>query len=192
MFIELIYKTLPAQRRLVNAAQVHLSRGGVPTDRTDGLIVVQNADPGEVPYFLSKAPPRTALQTLRDVAFPRGHVEHVFRVAKSAIGFSPFEGRSDIGWMRPRILGQLVMTFVAEPTDRLRGEKPGDPARTSRPGPPPRLRAASIAAVRSRELTSRPPSSHTTKPETSPPKNHASNVAMTTHSAVVLTRRRRS
>jgi len=80
------------------------------------LIVAQNADPGEVPYFLSKTPPRTALQTLRDVAFPRANVEHLFRVAKSAIGFSPFEGRSDIGWMRLRILGQLVMTFVAEPT----------------------------------------------------------------------------
>jgi len=114
--IQIQRKTLPAQRRLVNAAQVHLSRGGVPTDRTDGLIVAQNADPGEVPDFLSKAPPRTALQTLRDMAFPCGHVEHVFRVAKSGIGFSPFEGRSDIGWMRPRILGQLVMTFVAEPT----------------------------------------------------------------------------
>jgi SRSO17 transposase len=140
---------LPAQPWLVKAAQVHLSRGGAPLDRTHWLIVAKNAHTGEMKYFLSNAPPRTALQTLLEVAFTRANVEHVFRVLKSEIGFSHFEGRSSIGLMRHMILCQLLMTFVAEQTDRLRGEKSGDHARTSRPGPqyhlsrgsPPRLQA---------------------------------------------------
>jgi SRSO17 transposase len=132
-------KTMPAQRWFVKAAQVHLARGRVPTDRTYWLIVARNVATGEVKYFLSNAPPRTTLQTLLDVAFTRANVEHVFRVAKSEIGFSHFEGRSYIGLMRHMILCQLVMTFVAEQTDRLRGEKPGDHARTGRPGAEHRL-----------------------------------------------------
>ena len=82
-----------------------------------------NAATGEVKYFLSNAPPRTAIQTLLYVAFTRANVEHVFRVAKSEIGVSHFEGRSYIGLMRHMILCQLVMAFVAEQTGRLRGEK---------------------------------------------------------------------
>lgn len=132
--IKIRRQTLAPQRWRVKAAQVHLSRDGAPTERTYWLIVAQHADIGEVKYFLSNAPPRTALQTLLDVAFTRAHVEHVFRVAKSEIGFSHFEGRSYIGLMRHMILCQLVMTFVAEQTDRLRGKKSGDHARTGRPG----------------------------------------------------------
>jgi SRSO17 transposase len=127
-------KTLAPQRWLVKAAQVHLSRNGAPTERTYWLIVAQHVATGEVKYFLSNAPPRTALKTLMGVAFTRAHVEHVFRVAKSEIGFSHFEGRSYIGLMRHMVLCQLVMTFVAEQTDRLRGEKSTDHARTSRAG----------------------------------------------------------
>jgi len=47
-----------------------------------------------------------------------------FRVVKTEIGFSHFEGRSYIGLMRHMILCQLVMTFVAEQTNRLRGKNP--------------------------------------------------------------------
>lgn len=132
--IKIRRQTLAPQRWRVKAAQVHLARDGVPTERTDWLIVAQNQDTGEVKYFLSNAPPRTALKTLLGVAFARAHVEHVFRVAKSEIGFSHFEGRSYLGLMRHMILCQLVMTFVAEQTDRLRGKKSGDHARTGRPG----------------------------------------------------------
>jgi SRSO17 transposase len=132
-------QTLPAQRWLVKTAQVHLSRGGAPTERTYWLLVAKNAHTGEIKYFLSNAPPRTALKTLLGVAFSRAHVEHVFRVAKSEIGFSHFEGRSYIGLMRHMILCQLVMTFVAEQTDRLREKKSPDHRRTGRPGVEHRL-----------------------------------------------------
>ena len=47
-----------------------------------------------------------------------------FRVVKTEIGFSHFEDRSYIGLMRHMILCQLVMTFVAEQTNRLRGKNP--------------------------------------------------------------------
>jgi SRSO17 transposase len=133
--IRILRKTLAPQRWRVKAAQVHLSRDGVPTDRTYWFIVAQNLDTGEIKYFLSNAPPRTALQTLLEVAFTRANVEHVFRVAKTEIGFSHFEGRSYVGLMRHMILCQLVMTFVAEQTDQLRGEKSGDHPRTGRQGP---------------------------------------------------------
>jgi SRSO17 transposase len=132
-------KTLPPEHWLVKAAQVHLSRDGRPTDRTYWLIVARNSDTQEVKYFLSNAPPRTALRTLLAVAFSRAHVEHIFRVLKSEIGFSHFEGRSYIGLMRHMILCQLVLMFVAEQTDRLRGEKSGDHARTGRAGAQHRL-----------------------------------------------------
>lgn len=132
-------KTLPPQYWMVKAAQVHLARDGAPSDRTYWLIVAKNVETGEVKYFLSNAPPRTALQTLMNVAFTRANVEHVFRVVKSEIGFAHFEGRSYIGLMRHLILCQLVMTFVAEQTDRLRGEKSGNHPRTSRPGTQRRL-----------------------------------------------------
>jgi SRSO17 transposase len=132
-------KTLPAQCWLVKAAQVHLSRGGLPTDRSYWLIVAQNVDTREMKYFLSNAPPRTALKTLLGVAFSRAHVEHVFRVLKSEIGFSHFEGRGYVGLMRHMILCQLVMLFIAEQTDRLRGEKSGDHLGTSRAGAQHRL-----------------------------------------------------
>jgi SRSO17 transposase len=132
-------KTMPPQGWRVKAAQVHLSREGRPTDRTYWLIVAKNDDSGEVKYFLSNAPPRTTLKTLLGVAFTRANVEHVFRMAKSEIGFSHFEGRSYLGLMRHMILCQLALTFVAEQTNQLRGEKRRDHARTGRPRPEHRL-----------------------------------------------------
>lgn len=132
-------KTLAPQRWIVKAAQVHLSRKGAPTERTFWLIVAENVATGERKYFLSNAPPRTALRTLLGVAFTRANVEHVFRVAKSEIGFSHFEGRSYLGLMRHMVLCQLVMMFVAEQTDQLRGEKCRDHARTGDARPEHRL-----------------------------------------------------
>jgi len=116
----------------VRAAQVWLQKDGRtshprcrPTDRTYWLIVARNVHGGEVKYFVSNAPPRTSLKTLLGVAFRRWCVEHVFRVAKSEIGFDHFEGRSYVGLMRHMTLCQVVMLFLAEQTTRLRGEKPG-------------------------------------------------------------------
>ena len=125
-------QTLPPQVWEVRAAQVWLQKDGRtdrnrcrPTDRTYWLIVARNVHSGEVKYFVSNAPPKTSLNKLLKVGFSRWAVEHVFRVAKSEIGLGHFEGRSYVGLMRHLALCQVVMLFVAEQTNRLRGEKPG-------------------------------------------------------------------
>jgi SRSO17 transposase len=125
-------QSLPAQTWEVRAAQVWLQKDGRtnhprcrPTDRTYWLIVARNVQTGEVKYFISNAPPKTSLQKLLKVAFCRWGIEHVFRVAKSEIGFDHFEGRTYAGLMRHMTLCQVVMLFVAEQTTRFRGEKSG-------------------------------------------------------------------
>jgi len=105
------------------AAGVHLVQAGRPTQRKYWLIVAKNVRTAEVKYFLSNAPPKTAQDLLMRVAFQRWNVEHAFRVAKSEIGFSHYEGRNYRGLMRHMVLCQLVMLFLAEETARLRGEK---------------------------------------------------------------------
>jgi SRSO17 transposase len=116
------------------AGRVHLVRDGKPTARKYWLIVAQNVKTGEVKYFVSNAPPRTALRRLLPVAFQRWNIEHAFRVAKSEIGFSHYEGRNYQGLMRHMVLCQLVMLFLAEHTARPRGEKSRANTRTDRPG----------------------------------------------------------
>lgn len=121
--VQLARQTLPPQTWKVKAAQVHLQRDGRPTERTYWLVVARNVQTGEIKYFVSNAPPRTPLLKVLKVAFGRWNVEHVFRLAKSEIGFTHFEGRSWLGLLRHMILCQLVLLFVAEQTTRLRGEK---------------------------------------------------------------------
>ena len=121
--ITLQRKTLPPQVWEVKAEQVFLARDARPTDRTYWLIVARNVQTKEIKYFVSNAPPKTAVATLMKVAFTRAGVEHCFRIVKSEIGFAHFEGRSYRGLLRHMTLCQLVMLFIAEQTTRLRGEK---------------------------------------------------------------------
>lgn len=130
--VKLARKTLADQVWHVRSAQVYLSRDGGegkasprPTDRTYWLIVARSDTTGEMKYFVSNGPPKTALLTLLKVAFTRAGIEHVFRLAKTEIGFGHFEGRSYKGLMRHMTLCQLVLLFAAEQTGRLRGEKSG-------------------------------------------------------------------
>ena len=117
--------TLDKQQWEVRAGQVYLLRSGELSERTYWLIVARNLATGEVKYFISNAPADTLLEKLLRVAFTRWNVEHSFRVAKTEIGFGHFEGRSYLALMRHMILCLIVMGFVAEHTDRLRGEKSG-------------------------------------------------------------------
>jgi SRSO17 transposase len=108
----------------VPAGQVCLLRDGQATERTYGLIVARNLATGEVKYFVSNAPPDTALEKLLRVAFRRPNVEPGLRMSKSEIGFGHFEGRNYVALMRHLILCLVVLGFVAEQTDRLRGKNP--------------------------------------------------------------------
>jgi SRSO17 transposase len=106
----------------VKAAQVHLAQGGYPTDRTYWLIVAWNRGTNEHKYFLSNAPPHTALDLLLRVAFRRAKIEHLFRLAKGKVGLGHFEGRSYVGLLRHMILCQTVLLFVAEQAGQLNAE----------------------------------------------------------------------
>jgi SRSO17 transposase len=74
------------------------------------------------------------LGRLMRVAFRRWNVEHSIRLSKSEIGFGHSEGRDYTGLMRHLLLCVLVMIFVAQQTERLRG--------TTRRSPWSRCRAA--------------------------------------------------
>ena len=137
--VSLARLTLDNQEWEVRSGQVYLVRRGELSDRTYWLIVARNLTTGEVKYFISNAPADTPVEKLLRVAFCRWNVEHTFRVAKTEIGFDHFEGRSYVGLHRHMILCLLVMGFVAEHTDRLRGEKPGDHSGTGVPSVEPTL-----------------------------------------------------
>jgi SRSO17 transposase len=124
--VSLARLTLDHQEWEVRAGQVYLVRRGELSQRTYWLIVARNLATGQVKYFLSNAPADTPLEKLLRVAFTRWNVEHTFRVVKTEIGFGHFEGRSYVALMRHLILCLLVMGFVAEHTNRLRGGKSGD------------------------------------------------------------------
>jgi SRSO17 transposase len=124
--VSLTRLTLDNQEWEIRAGQVYLLRRGELLERTYWLIVARNLTTGEVKYFISNAPADMPVEKLLRVAFSRWNVEHTFRVAKSEVGFGHFEGRSYVALMRHMIMCLVVMGFVAEHTDRLRGEKPGD------------------------------------------------------------------
>jgi SRSO17 transposase len=137
--VSLARLTLDNQEWQVRAGPVFLVRRGELSQRTYWLMVAHNVATAEVKYFISNAPADTAVETLLRVAFTRWNVEHAFRVAKSEIGFGHFEGRSYVALMRHMVLCLLVMGFVAEHTDRLRGGKPGNHDGANLPGAEPAL-----------------------------------------------------
>jgi len=108
----------------VKAGRVDRSVEGECHDREYGLIVAKNTGTGEVKDFVSNAPVRTSLKRMLEAAFSRWGIEHLFRVAKTEIGLGHDEGRRYRGLMRHMMLCQLTLLFVAEQTERLRGEKP--------------------------------------------------------------------
>jgi SRSO17 transposase len=147
--VQLQRQTLGPQTWRVKTAQVWMQQAHQPSARTYWLIVAENTETHEIKYFLSSAPPQTDLKKLLRVAFSRWGIEHIFRIAKSEIGFSHFEGRSYQGLIRHMILCQVVMLFVAEQTTRLRGEKSrpdhgADGPRLEHPVPP--VAAAPLSA----------------------------------------------
>jgi SRSO17 transposase len=95
------------------------------------LIVARNRETGEVKYFITNAPKRSGLRRVLRAAFVRWNVEHVFRVAKSEIGLTHFEGRSYVSLKRHLALCLVALAFVATHTMRLRGGKSGHHPGTS-------------------------------------------------------------
>jgi SRSO17 transposase len=123
--VKLSRQTLGTQVWEVKAARVWQRQDPEWSTGTYWLIWARKVATGEEKYFLSNAPADTKLQTLVRVAFGRRNVEHAFRVGKSELGFTHYEGRNYTGLMRHQTLCLLMLTFVAGHTERLRGEKSG-------------------------------------------------------------------
>jgi SRSO17 transposase len=123
--VKLSRQTMGTQVWEVKAAQVWQMQDKQWSGRTYWLIWARNVATGEEKYFLSNAHADAKLQTLIRVAFCRWNVEHAFRVGKSELGFTHYEGRNYTAMMRHQMLCLLMLTFVAGHTERLRGKKSG-------------------------------------------------------------------
>jgi SRSO17 transposase len=108
----------------VKAARVRFRRDGRPMAGRSWLIVARRVGAEEVKYFASNAPAGVPVRRLVLVAFRRWTVEHCFRVGKSEIGLTHYEGRSYTGLLRHQVLCLVVLGFVALHAEQLRGEKP--------------------------------------------------------------------
>jgi SRSO17 transposase len=120
----------------IKTARVHLvdatGRVSVPTDRTYWLIVARNPGTGEVKYFVSNAPASAGAQEMMQAAFARWHIEKWFERAKQEAGFGAFEVRTYKSLIRHWLCARVAMYFLAEQTQRLRGEKPAHHAGAGR------------------------------------------------------------
>jgi len=119
----------------VKSAQVYLVKHHdgkaycpVPTSRKYWLIVANNITTGEIKYFVSNAPAKESLKKLLEIAFSRWHVEKWFERAKQECGFGAFEVRTYTSLIRHWLASRLAMYFLADQTNRLRGEKYTDNA----------------------------------------------------------------
>jgi SRSO17 transposase len=97
------------------------------------LVTAVNEATGEVKFFVTNAVGES-LATVLAVAFRRATVEHAFRVGKTELGLTHFEGRQYVGLERHLLLTLIVMGFVAVHTERLRGEKPPGDSGAGVPG----------------------------------------------------------
>jgi hypothetical protein len=107
----------------VQAARVWLSSADGWSARTYWLIWASNDATGEEKFFLSNASVETPVEVMVRVAFRRSAVEHCFRVCKSELGFTHYEGRNYTGLQRHLRWCLVVLNFAADHSERLRGEK---------------------------------------------------------------------
>lgn len=100
------------------------------------LVTAINEATGEVKYLVTNAVDEPLERVLR-VTFRRATVEHAFRLGKQEAGLMHYEGRQYVGLVRHLVMALVVLGFVAEHTERLRGEKPGGDGRAGVPGVEP-------------------------------------------------------
>src|SRR5258707_6904940 len=129
-------QTGPATVWQTEVVEVALGKDRRPRHR---LILARNRETGEKKYFITNAPRRIGVRRVLSAAFVRWNVEHVFRVAKSEIGLTHFEGRSYVSLKRHLALCLVALAFVSVHTLQLRGEKSGGHAGASLPRPGSRL-----------------------------------------------------
>jgi SRSO17 transposase len=126
----------------VKSARVWVSGEKGWSDGTYTLVWACSEKTGEEKFLVSNASVECPVERLVRVAFRRANVEHAFRICKSELGFTHFEGRNYVALRRHLSLCVAMMAFVAEHTQRLRGEKPTGDGGAGVPGveaPEPRL-----------------------------------------------------
>lgn len=121
--VRLARETTEEQVWRVKAGRVWLSSEAGWSAGTYWLVWASNDQTGEEKFFVSNAATDVSVELLMRVAFRRAHVEHAFRVCKSELGLGHFEGQNYGALMRHMSLCVATMVFVAEHTERLRGEK---------------------------------------------------------------------
>jgi SRSO17 transposase len=125
----------------VKAARIHLTVASevpsLPTNRAYWLIVARSTARGEVKYFVSNAPASANLKEMLTAAFGRWHVEKWFERARQETGFGDFEVRTYTSLIRHWLCSRMAMYFLAEQTQRLRGEKSANHAGAGGPGDKP-------------------------------------------------------
>ena len=129
-------QTGPASVWQTKVVSVALGNDRRPRHR---LILARNRETGERKYFITNAPPSIGVRRVLQAAFVRWNVEHVFRVAKSEVGLTHFEGRSYVSLQRHLALCLVAMAFVSLHTMRLWGEKSSDYPGASLPSPGPHV-----------------------------------------------------
>jgi len=132
--VRLSRQTAEDQLWRVKEASVWVSGESGWSKRTYRLLWMCSESTGEEAFAVSNASPECPVERLVSVAFVRGRVEHLFRVCKSELGFTHFEGRNYVALMRHLVACVAMMAFVAEHTDRLRGEKSAGDSRAGVPG----------------------------------------------------------
>ncbi len=116
----------------VKSARVHLvdkygeGVASEPTDRQYWLIVARNPATSEYKYFVSNAAAGVSLIEMLRAAFARWHVEKWFERAKQEAGLGAFEVRTYKSLIRHWLCSAMAMYFLADQTERLRGEKSAD------------------------------------------------------------------
>lgn len=118
---------------MVNLVEHDENDAAIPTDRRYWLIVARNLKTGEIKYFISNAAAKVPIENLLRAAFARWHVEKWFERAKQECGFGAFEVRTYTSLIRHWLCCSLAMLFLAEQTQRLRGEKSADHLRAGGP-----------------------------------------------------------
>ena len=106
------------------------SRGGAPAGWGKGLLIRRKlAEPDDLAFYLTLAPPGTDLATLVRVAGTRWTIESCFEAAKGEVGLDQYEVRSWTGWHRHITLAMLAHAYLGV----IRKAAVGGGGRGSRP-----------------------------------------------------------
>lgn len=136
----------------------HLPFRGAPEGWDKGLLIRRRLADGDLTFYFTFAPSRTALKDLVRVAGTRWTIESGFEMAKGEVGLDQYEVRSWTGWHRHVTLAMLALAFLTVVRAAAIGgrgprrlgrrvaaaDRPGDPP----PAGPPHRPAATPARRR--------------------------------------------